>query len=421
MGERYSTDADVARCDRVGKKYFFGDGLYLQVTGPSAKSWLFRYTLNGKQRWYGIGSANELSVSRARIKVGGARCEVEENGIDIVAQRRLTRGTAKIYRAHGVVTFRDAAERCIENKRSGWSNAKHAAQWEASLKNYVYPRIGDIAVAGITRDHIIDILRPIWILKRETANRLRGRIEDVLVHAMAKGWRAESLGNPASLSKLFRELLPKRPRKPQAHHAALSHPKVSGFMEGLLKRDGVTPQALAFTILTAARTTETTAARWAEIDFGGKVWTVPRERMKMRLEHRVPLSDAAIAVLRRMESQRESEFIFPGAREGQSLSNMAMLKLAKELGARDRVTTHGFRATFRTWSDECGVYFSEAVKELALAHVNDDETRAAYARSDYYEERRKLMELWGTYCTQMPGGDGATAGNVVKLRKSLRQ
>ncbi|MPZ39857.1 MAG: tyrosine-type recombinase/integrase [Rhizobiales bacterium] len=420
----YATDGDVATLNAPGK-YSFGGGLYLQVQGPKAKSWLYRYTLRGKQRWMGLGSAAKLTVKNATRKRDGCRAQVEDGGIDLVEQSKSTRA-AKIYRPTGAVTFRDAAAACIENKRSMWRNAKHAAQWESSLENYAYPIIGDMSVAAVEREHVVNVLnqpdkktgRAIWLSKRETANRLRGRIEDVLVFSMANKWRPASDSNPAQLTKLLRAQLPSRPKKREKHHAALPHSQIAAFLSDLQKRSGLTPRALRFTILTAVRTSETIKARWDEFDLNARIWSIPADRMKMENEHKVALSGAAMAVLEEMQQQRESDYVFAGFKHEQPLSDMAMLTLARKL-AYGHVTTHGFRSSFKDYcreelgEAECPDWLSEAI----LAHKSGDKILRAYARGTEAQMRlkRKVMEAWAAYCSPAPTGDSATAGNVLSL------
>lgn len=417
---RYSTDDHVSSLNRPGK-FSFGDGLYLQVQGPNAKSWLYRYTLRGKQRWHGLGSASELTVKRATRARDLARARVQDDKVDVVEQSKANR-TAKIYRPTGAVTFREAAEVCIEAKRSMWSNSKHAAQWESSLKTYAYPVIGDMDVAAIGREHVVEVLKPIWLGKRETANRLRGRIEDVLVTAMAHRWRPETDANPAQLTKLLKQQLPARPKRKEKHHAALPHEKAAAFMRALRKREGLAQRALAFTILTAVRTGEAISARWDEFDLDARTWSIPADRMKMSRDHVVALSGAAVEILEEMAERREGEFVFAGARQGRPLSNMAMLKLARGMGF-GHVTPHGFRSTFKDYcrdelgEAECPDWLSEAI----LAHESGDKVLRAYARTEAIKLRRKVMEAWATYCSPAPEGDKATAGNVVKIGNRRRR
>ena len=401
-GKLTTTDVDRAAPGR----HFDGDGLYLEVRGPESKSWIYRYTLRGEERWHGLGSARDVSLAAARKKRDKARVEVRE-GLDLVAERKRVKAAQKL--GNGV-TFRQAAESYIKAQHEGeaWSNHKHAAQWTATLASYAYPFIGDLSVQVIERADIIRVLERIWITKAETARRVRGRIETIFDWCIARGERTLN-ENPASRGPLIKGL-PKQPRS-QGHHEALPYSQIGAFMLELQGREGMAALALEFTILTAARTGEVLGAKWTEIDTDRAVWSVPAERMKGRREHRVPLSRVALAVLERARQAGEgSEFVFPNTGRGQPLSNMAMLKMMERMG-RPELTTHGFRSTFRDWAAEQTAFPSE-VAEAALAHAIGDKTEAAYRRGDLFEKRRRLMDAWAAFCTTAP----AEHGKVVSLQ-----
>jgi integrase len=256
---------------------------------------------------------------------------------------------------------------------------------------------------------VMKVLEPLWTTKSETAGRVRGRIEAVLDWAKARGFRDGE--NPARWRGHLSNLLPARSKvRAVKHHAALPYTEIGAFMADLRGREGAAAAALEFLILTAARTAEVIGGRWPEIDFATRLWTVPGVRMKGGREHRVPLTRAAMAVLKRMEGQ-DKEFLFPGIKAGRGLSNMALLKVLERMGRGD-LTAHGFRATFKTWATE-RTNFPRELVEAALAHVLDDKTEAAYQRGDMLEKRRRLMDAWAEFCAKR-----APAGTVVSLRQA---
>ncbi len=306
-------------------------------------------------------------------------------------------------------TFREAALELIERKRPGWKNAKHAAQWTATLDAYVFPKIGAVQVARIETADVISTLTPIWAKKPETANRVRQRIEAVIDYASALGIRSGD--NPARWRGHLDHLLPK-PKKVRAvqHHPALPHSQIADFMADLAQRDGVAARALAFTILAAARSGETRGMTWGEVDLDAKVWTIPAGRMKAAKEHRVPLTKAALVLLgQRDEGTPDDALIFGSeAKPGKPISDMSMTAVLRRMERAD-ITVHGFRSTFRDWAGET-TGFPREVIEAALAHGIKDRTEAAYARSDLFDKRRKLMEAWATIAAV-----NASSENIVSL------
>jgi integrase len=365
-----------------------GDGLYLQVAGPQARSWIYRYVLRGRERWHGLGSARDITLAAARKARDKTRSLVRSDKIDVVGDRHRERQANNA----SVMTFRKAAESFIAAQSNGWRNAKHAEQWTSTLKAHAFPVIGDMPVAEIARSDIIQVLEPIWIKTPETARRVRGRIESVLDWCIARGDRPEG-ENPASRGPLVRGL-PKQPNN-GGHHAAMPYAEIRSFLKELRAREGTAALALEFAILTAARTSEVLGARWDEIDRVDGTWTVPASRMKSKRPHRVPLSDAAMAVLERT-AQQGGELVFPNAERHRPLSNMAMLKLLGRMG-KGEFTTHGFRATFKTWASE-ETDFGRDTIEAALAHVIGNKTEAAYQRGTLFGKRRDLMKAWAAYC-----------------------
>jgi integrase len=300
------------------------------------------------------------------------------------------------------MTYKDCAERYIEAHRAGWKNAKHAAQWGATLDSYVYPIMGKLPVDSVDTGLVMRALEPIWTEKPETASRVRGRIESILDWATVRGHRQGD--NPARWRGHLDNLLPARAKVRRVeHHAALPYGDMGAFMAELRQQPGLAARALEFAILTAARTGEVIGATWAEIDLEARVWTIPASRMKAGREHRMPLSEAAMAILNGLPKGGDQPF---------RMSNMAMLKLLQRMGRKD-VTTHGFRSTFSDWCAERTNYPSE-VREMALAHTVGDKVEAAYRRGDLFEKRRQLAEAWAKFCaTPRPGG-----GAVVPMRRS---
>jgi len=372
-------------------RYSDGGGLVLQVSRWRTKSWIFRYERDGRERHMGLGSVNALSLAEAREIAQKCRRLLRE-GHDPIDQRdNELRG--RRFNAVRQTPFMPCAQAYIAAHQAGWRNAKHKAQWSATLATYVYPIIGDLAVSAIDTALVLKCLEPIWEIKPETANRVRGRIETVLDWAIARGLR--SADNPARWRGHLDKLLP-APGKLRAvkHHTAMPYVELPQFMVELRERQDNSSRALELTILTALRTNEVIGARWSEINLAAKVWTIPSHRMKTGQEHRVPLSKRVIEIL---DTLPRGEFLFPG-RYGQPLSNMAMLKTLERLGQRD-VTVHGFRSTFRDWAAEITAYPNHVV-EMALAHTIGDKVEAAYRRGDLFVKRRRLTEEWGQYCAQ---------------------
>ncbi|MHC2019979.1 tyrosine-type recombinase/integrase [Methylobacterium sp. CM6247] len=373
--------------------YGDGGGLWLQVTGKGAKSWIFRFTLHGKAREMGLGSANTFSLAEAREKALACR-KLRAEGHDPIEVRNCQRQEAAIEAAKAV-TFRDCATAYIEAHKAGWSNPKHAAQWTATLETYAYPVFGSLPVRGVDTALVMRAVEPIWTSKSETAGRVRGRIEAVLDWASTRGYRMGE--NPARWKGHLANLLPKQSRVRQVeHHPTLPFAEVPAFLRSVANQPGTAARALAFVILTATRTGEVIGARWAEIDCAAGVWTVPANRMKARTEHRVPLSAGAQAILAAMAETRIDEFVFPGGKRGRPLSDMAMLAVLKRMGRAD-ITVHGFRSSFRDWASETTHVPSEVV-EMALAHTIDSKVEAAYRRGDLLQKRRALMDDWAAYC-----------------------
>jgi integrase len=376
-----------------------GGGLYLSISKNGGRRWVFLYRRQGRLREMGLGSIRNVPLIKARERAAAARLLLSE-GKDPLSERQQTQRS---------LSFADCATRYIASHRAGWRNEKHAAQWSSTLETYADPIMGKRPVSDVDVTHVMQVLEPIWATKTETAGRLRGRIEAVLDWAKAHRYRTGE--NPARWRGHLDKLLPKRSKvRSVQHHPALPYPEIAAFVAELRERPAISARALEFLILTAARSGEVVGAKWCEIQADARLWIIPGERMKAGKEHRVPLSDRAIAVLEEMRASHQSpdDFIFPGGRPGQQLSESGMLALLKRMGRGD-LTAHGFRSTFRDWAAECTT-FSREVAEMALAHRIADDTEAAYRRGDLLEKRRRLMEAWAEFCDTQP------EAKVVQLR-----
>ncbi|HKM71547.1 MAG TPA: integrase arm-type DNA-binding domain-containing protein [Stellaceae bacterium] len=391
------------------RRGYYGDGggLFLQVSASGAKSWVFRFKESTRLREMGLGPTHTVSLAEARQKALECR-KARLDGLDPIEARRGKRIQAKLDAAKAM-TFAACAESYIASHRAGWRNPKHAAQWPATLCTYVYPVFGSLPVQAVDVGLVMKAIEPIWTQKPETAGRVRGRIESVLDWAAARGYRQGE--NPARWRGHLENLLPKKAKVRRVeHHAALPYAEISAFVAELRQQDGVAARALEFAILTAARTGEVIGAKWDEIDVGERLWTVPAERMKAGKEHRVPLSDAALAILEGIRKIRQGDQIFPGSKAGRPISNMAMLMLLRRMGRGD-LTAHGFRSSFRDWVAERTTFPAE-VAEMALAHAVADKVEAAYRRGDLFQKRRQLADAWAKFCAAAPA-----AGQVVPIRK----
>lgn len=374
-------------------RYRDGDGLYLQVGPTGGKSWLFRYMRNGRAREMGLGPVGVVSLADAREATAAAR-QALAAGFEPLDARQAEKDRARLETARGM-TFADCAAAYIEAHKPGWRNAKHAAQWSSTIKTYAEPIFGKLPVQAVDLSLVMKVLEPIWQTKTETASRLRGRIEAILDWATVRGYRQGE--NPARWKGRLDKLLPARSKVQKVeHHAALPYSEIGTFMATLRQRDGIAARALEFTILTAARTSEVLNARWDEFNLDERVWTVPGTRMKSGRDHRVPLSEPALSIIRAMDKVRRGPFVFPGTKKDRPLANMAFLQLLKRMKLSD-LTGHGFRSTFRDWAAE-RTAFPREVAEAALAHVVGDKVEAAYRRGDLFGKRRKLMEAWAGFC-----------------------
>ena len=387
----------VRHIKRPGR-YCDGGNLYLQVRpstskkspGSVNKSWAFRY----KQTWMGLGPYPDVSLAEARELATEARKQLLK-GIDPLTDKRARQREARVARGN-MLSFAECAEKYVDSQAPGWSNPKHIDQWRNTLKNVAGPVFGHLPVDQVDTALVMRCLEPLWTTKTETASRLRGRIESVLDWATVRGYRGGD--NPARWRGHLDKLLPRPSLVARVkHHAALPYTEAGAFLQELRDDPGVASRALEFTVLTAARTNEVIQAEWSEFDLDLRTWVIPAERMKSKREHRVPLSDAALAAIDGVR-RRSERYVFPGHKHGSHLSNIAMLQVLKRLGRTD-ITVHGFRSTFRDWCAESTNYPAD-VAEMALAHALRDKTEAAYRRGDLFEKRARLMADWARYCSK---------------------
>lgn len=383
-----------------------GDGLYLQCSPTRAKSWIFRFTLRGRAREMGLGSTSTVSLAEARHRAQQAR-KLLGDGIDPIEHRNAHRAAQALDKARQI-TFGECAQKYIEAHRAGWRNAKHIYQWTYTLDTYCGPIIGALPVVDVDTGLVLQVLEPIWETKTETASRLRARIENILDWATVRGYREGE--NPARWKGHLSKLLPPlRKRQRVKHHPALPYEQLGEFMQVLRTQEGTAARALEFSVLTAGRTGEVINARLEEFDLNKAIWTVPAARMKSGREHRVPLPPRTVEIVRAQLDQGV-DYLFPGAREGKPLSNMAMLMLLKKRMGRGDLTVHGFRSTFRDWTAERTSYPHE-VCEMALAHTIGNQVEASYRRGDLFDKRRRLMAEWAKYCERP-----SKAGKVLKIK-----
>ncbi|NVO05653.1 MAG: integrase arm-type DNA-binding domain-containing protein [Rhodoferax sp.] len=381
-----------------------GGGLALQVTPAGSRSWVFRYTLSGKERRMGLGATHTVSLSEARERARQLRQQLLA-GVDPSAAKEAARGVL----ARQAVTFDQAVEKYIKAKGGEWKNDKHRQQWENTLATYASPVLGSMDVAQVSTTHILEVLEPIWSTKTETATRLRQRISKVLDWAKTAGHRAGE--NPARWAGHLEHLL----AKPSAvgkvdNHPSLPWTRAADFMAALRKEQGQGSLALQLALLTATRSGEVRGAVWSEFDLVAKIWTIPAERMKAEVEHTVPLTDAAIRVLQQVTRNPATDLVFHSIRKKKSvsLSDMTLTAVIRRMNdagggwvAPDGrgVVPHGFRSTFRTWAGEATSHPRE-VAEHALAHRLPDKVEAAYQRGTLLPKRMALMADWAAFLEQ---------------------
>jgi integrase len=388
----HTTDTRLRQAKARAKDYRIGCGsqLFLRITPSGNKYWQVRYYRpDGREALHQFGSYPEIALASAKTTAAILLTNLAQ-AIDPVHARQSHRINA----VRSARTFDQCAAECIQAKTPEWKNPKHAQQWTNTLASYASPILGSIAIEQVNVDHVLACLQPIWLSKNETASRLRGRMEAVLDWAKARGLRTGD--NPAAWKGGLQSLLA-APSKAQrvVSHPSMPYLQAPAFMQALQLREGVGPRALRLLMLTACRSGEVRLARWREFD--GAVWTIPGDRMKAKVEHRVPLSLQAQQLLRSMRhaDSRPDDWLFPGAKAKQAISDMTMTMQLERMGL-SAFTVHGFRSTFRVWSAEQTQHPRE-VCEHALAHKLPDKVEAAYMRSDYLDKRSTLMQDWADY------------------------
>ena len=360
-------------------KYYDLHGLFLRIEPTGSRRWVQRVSVAGRQREIGLGSADLVTLAEARELAVSNKKLAKAGGDPLAAKQQHV----------AIPSLIEAIDKVIELNAPTWTNAKHAAQFKSTLTNYVTPKLGRRPVNDIQAADILSVLQPIWVEKNETARRVKQRIGTVMKWAMAQGYRTD---DP---TLALNQGLPKPNRKPK-HRASLPYTDVSDCLNVIKHSDAMlsTKLAIELLVLTATRSGEVRLANWSEVDLDAKTWTIPAERMKMKEEHIIPLSDRALDVLQQAKALGGDGLIFPGMRSGRPMSDMTMSKLVKELGYP--VDIHGFRTSFRTWVQE-QTNTAHEVAERALAHKTTNKVEAAYARSDLFEKRRKLMDAWASY------------------------
>ena len=406
-----------AVCDKISRPglHLDAEGLYLSVARGGSKSWIYRYQIDGKRREMGLGGYPAVSLAKARLR-RDEFWRLRKQGVDPLAARDRRRAAEAAEaavtadrKARDAMNFKRVAEDFIASKEAGWSNRKHGQQWRNTLSAYAYPVVGPVPVAAITTEQVLEVLSVIWTEKTETAKRVQGRMERVLDYATSLKLREGE--NPARWRGHLSNILPKPGAVTRVEHQrALAYSDAPTLAEVARGMDTPASRALLLTLLCASRTSETLEARWSEIDFDRAEWRIPATRMKASREHRIPLTEAAIAVLRAQEAMQRDDWVFPGQKRGHCLSNMSMTNVLKRSGWLDKTTVHGLRSTFRDWVGECTNY-PDRLAEVALAHQLSDAVQAAYFRADMMEKRRDMMSAWAQFLEKQPA-------NVVPLSEA---
>ncbi len=406
------TKSDLTRLAKLPGRHRVADapGLFLKVIDTDHVYWTYRYRVAGRENEPSLGPYPEIGLADAIAKHAAMRASVLA-GADPLAAKRARRAAAAETPDRPAPTFGEMADRYIEAHETSWRNAKHRQQWRNTLDAYC-GAIRERPVGRIDTQAVLDVLKPIWTSKPETASRVRGRIETILNAARALGHTDENRANPARWRGHLDQLLPKQPSLSRGNHAAMPYADVPAFMDKLKDAPGAAAKALAFAILTAARSGEVLGARWDEVDIDAATWTVPKEQMKAAKAHRVPLSAPALAILAEMRAARRGDhpFVFAGQRPRKPLSNMALEMTMRRLGAAE-FTPHGMRSAFRDWATEVE-RVEYATAERCLAHAVGTDAALAYDRSDRLELRRPVMERWSQFVVPPP------SDNVIELRRT---
>ena len=387
--------------DLISKKRFGrhldSNGLYLNIRKPEGTaSWLFRFTLRGKRTWMGFGGVTpQFGIEWARTRALEFNVMVRQ-GLDPREEWSTTQQISDQKQVSSSSMFSIVADQYIDSKRKGWRNTKHRKQWLSTLKTHVYPKLGSKPIDQIGIEDVLDVIKPIWHSKTETANRVRSRIELILDYASVLNLREGN--NPAAWKGNIEVLLPS-PKKiaKVKSHPALHYTQIDHICKAIGNDEGIPARALEFTILTASRSNPVRAAEWPEIDFKNAVWNCPGGHMKGGKLFRIPLSDKALAILHNQQKHSDSTLIFANARTGRMMSENAMTLVLHRLGLKSKATTHGMRSTFRDWAGETQ-NFSERLVEVCLAHTVNSASEAAYQRGDYIAKRRIIMDNWASFC-----------------------
>jgi len=403
------TSLKVARAKRPGM-YADGGSLYLRVAPGGSKQWIFRYTApSGRVRDMSLGAVHTFSLAEARERAADAR-KLRADGIEPINHKRARLAALRAADAKAM-TFEQCARGFIKDNEAEWTSPKHRQEWEITLRKYVFPLLGSLPVEAIDTPLVLKVIKPMWERIPTTASRVVGRIHAVIGWATVHHYRHGD--NPARWQGHLEHALPALSKVAKVkHHAALPYAQVGAFVAKLRKDSSVGARCLEFITLTAARLGEAINAEWDEIDLANRVWVVPASRMKADREHRVPLSGAALAVLKAVQAIRQSDYVFPGTRQGRPVGENTPVRLAKQ-AAGSNITVHGLRSTFRDWASE-RTSFSREVAEMALAHAIPNAVEAAYRRGDLFEKRRKLMDAWAAYCAKIE----TDAGKVVALARA---
>ena len=385
-------DLTVRRVTKAGR-LADGGNLFLRISGTGGKSWSFKADYKGQRFELGIGPYPAVGLASAR-SLAAIHRQALAKGID----------PRNVPEESHTPTFAICVDEFLSAKESEWSNAKHRAQWRSTLAVYCKP-ISTMLIDEIDLPDVLKCLKPIWNEKPETASRVRGRIESVLNYA--KTMRYRSGENPATWRGNLQNVLPNARKLSRGHHPSMPYENIPALLNDLRHREAIAARALELCILTTCRSSEVLNAKWSEIDLEARMWVIPANRMKARLDHSVPLNEAMLAILQPLNDSRINEWVFIGQKRGQPLSNMAMLMLMKRMKIED-ATTHGFRSSFRNWAAERSSFHGD-IAEMCLAHKVGSAVQQAYLRSDLMDKRRALLNAWSEFCS------GHEAGKVVKL------
>lgn len=395
---RVKTEADPGR-------HSDGGGLYLNIAPGGSKSWVFIYTRQGKKRELGLGGYAE----KGGVSLAAAR----ELAVDLRREVAAGRNPTKLRERYAEPTFGECADDFLDTMEKAWRSSKHRTQWRTTLTTHA-AKIWDKQISQIETEDILNVLKPIWHEKPETAARVRGRIERVIEFANASGKRSWA-PNPAAWKGHLRSLLPAPEKLSRGHHPAMPYKEVPAFVAALQEVEGISAKGLEFLILTAARTGEVIGATWDEFDFDEALWTVPGDRMKAGKVHRVPLVDRALEIVKDLHASRVHDYVFPGDKKDRPISNMAFAMVMRRMSF-GHFTPHGFRSSFRDFAGDM-TSFPREVAEAALAHRLGDKTEEAYRRSDALAKRLKLMQAWKAFCLAKPNANVVSIANRNRTKK----